>query len=69
MKKYVPNDNMSLLFQARLRILNILNESGLTNAQKTFLLEHIKTQHLLIPYIGREILFARENQYLEKVSK
>jgi len=66
MKKliYKTNKNMTQLTKTRLTLLNILNSSGLTNAQIVFLLESIKQKTLLAEILTHEEAFKEEYQFL-----
>jgi len=66
MKKliYKTNKNMTQLTKTRLTLLNILNSSGLTNAQIVFLLESIKQKTLLAEILTHKEAFKEEYQFL-----
>ena len=55
---------MTELMKTRLTILNILNDSGLTNAQIVFLMESIKLKTLLAEILTHKEAFKEEYQFI-----
>ena len=66
---YKVKNRMSPLLKTKLSILNIIEDSELTNAQVVFLLEDIKQKILLKSILSNNEVFKNELKFTEVVDE